>query len=145
MNRRTKTLWMPALASITSASVAMMILQLTGARPQLVWIRHVAISLYWIWLAILPFCGALGAWLSRNAGGSLRARVIAVLMPVLWLLALGILVEPIELAHSGPAHLTYFGYGVANWVLMPGIALLIGAAPFMRERASEHKAAEAEV
>ncbi len=142
MNRRTKTLWMPALASITSASVAMMILQLTGARPQLVWTRHVAISLYWTWLAILPFCGALGAWLSRNAGGSLRARMIAVLMPVLWILGVGILVEPVELAHRGLAHLPYFGYGVGNWVAIPGVALLIGAAPFLPGSAGEDEAAE---
>src|SRR5579871_3124634 len=109
MNHRTKTLWMPALATITSASLAMMSLQFAEIRPQLVWTKPVAFFLYWPWLGMLPLCGALGAWLSRRAGGSLRARVIAALMPVLWMLALGILVEPVELAHRGLAHLPYFG------------------------------------
>ena len=93
---------------------------------------------------MLPFCGALGAWLSRRAGGSILSRVLAVLSPVLWMLALGILVEPVELAHNGLAHLAYFGYGIANWVVLPGLALLIGAAPFLSGSAGEREAAEVE-
>ena len=70
MNYRTKSLWMPALACITYSSLAMMLLQFAEVRPQLVWTKPVAFFLYWPWLGMLPFCGALGAWLSRRAGGS---------------------------------------------------------------------------
>lgn len=144
MNHRTKSLWMPALACITSSSLAMMFLQFAQIRPQLIWTKPVAFFFYWPWLGMLPFCGALGAWLSRRAGGGILSRLLAVLSPVLWMLALGILVEPLELASNGLAHLAYFGYGIANWVVLPGLALLIGAAPFLRERAGEHEAAELE-
>ena len=142
MNHRTKTLWMPALTTITSASLAMMLLQFAQVQPQLVWTKPVAFFFYWPWLGMLPFCGALGAWLSHRAGGSILSRLLAVLSPVLWMLALGILVEPMELAHNGLVHLAYFGYGTANWVVVPGLALLIGAVPFLRESASEREAAE---
>lgn len=145
MNHRTKTLWMPALATITSASLAMMLLQFAQIRPQLVWTKPVAFFFYWPWLGMLPFCGALGASLSRLAGGSILSRLLAVLSPVLWMLALGILVEPLELASNGLAHLAYFGFGVANWVALPGLALLLGAVPFLRGRASEIQTAKAEV
>lgn len=144
MNQRTKTLWMPALACMTSASLAMMLLQVAGVRPQLVWTRPVAFAFYWSWLGILPFCGALGAYLSRRAGGAIRARLIASLLPVLWLLLLGIIAEPIELATNGFGHLAYFAYGVTNWVLIPGFCLLLGAAPFLRGRAGEHETAKIE-
>jgi len=134
MNHRTKSLWLPALASILAASVAMTLLQFAGVRPRLVWTGPMAMSFYWPWLAILPLCGALGAWLSRRDQGTVRSRLIAGLAPVLWLLFLAFLAEPLEIATSGLSHLRYFGYGVANWVAIPGFALLVGAIPFLWER-----------
>ena len=133
MNHRTKSLWMPTLASILAASLAMTLLQLAGVRPHLVWTGRVAMSFYWPWLAILPLCGALGAWLSRRDQGTVLSRLIAGLAPVLWLLVLCVMVEPLELAHNGLSHLPYFAYGVTNWILIPGFALLVGTAPFLRE------------
>ncbi len=135
MNHRTKSLWMPALASILAASLAMMLLQFSGVRPHLVWTGPAAMSFYWPWLAILPLCGALGAWLSRRDQGTVRSRLIAGLAPVLWLLLLAFAVEPLEIATSGLSHFRYFGYGVANWVVIPGFALLVGTIPFLRESA----------
>lgn len=141
MNHRTKSLWIPALASITSASLAMTILQLVGVRPQLVWTSRVALSFYWPWLGMLPFCGALGSYMSRRAGGSFRARFVSALAPVLWIL-LSCVTEPIEIAIHGFGHLVYFAYGFTNWIVIPGLCLLLGAAPFFRGR--EIKPAKAE-
>ena len=104
MNHRTKSLWMPALASILAASLAMMLLQFSGVRPHLVLTGPAAMSFYWPWLAILPLCGALGAWLSRRDQGTVRSRLIAGLAPVLWLLLLAFAVEPLEIATSGLSH-----------------------------------------
>ena len=131
MNARTKTLWLPALTSILGASLAMTALQRIGVRPQLVWTGEVAMSFYWPWLAMLPVFGGVGAYLSKRAGGSVRARLIACLAPVLWML-LTLVTEPIELAVNGFGHLVYFGYGVTNWIVIPGLALFLGAVPFLR-------------
>ncbi len=144
MNHRTKSFWIPALASITAASLSMTLLQFAGVRPALIWTKPVAMSFYWPWLGILPFCGALAAWLSRLAGGSTRARILASLGPVLWVL-LGFITEPIELAIHGPGHLVYFAYGVTNWIVIPGSCLLLGAAPFLPGRADEIETAKAKV
>jgi len=140
MNARTKTLWLPALASLLGASLAMTLLQRVGVRPRLVWTGQVEMAFYVPWLALLPLFGASGAYLSRRAGGTVRTRVTASLAPVLWLLLLCILTEPLELASRGFSSLLYFGYGLAQYVAIPGIALLLGALPFLREsRAPERQ------
>ncbi len=70
MNRRTKSLWLPAMASLLGAGLAMALLQKIGVRPRLVWNGPVEMGLYLPWLAVLPFFGALGAYLSRAGGRS---------------------------------------------------------------------------
>jgi hypothetical protein len=132
MNNRTRTLWIPAMVSLLGASVAMTSLQFAGLRAQVFRTGSVEMFFYWPWLLILPLCGALGAYLSRRAGASALTRLIAALAPVLWLLAVCTITEPIDLAASGLGQLRYFGYGVTEWVVVPGLALLVGAAPFLR-------------
>lgn len=132
MNYRTRSLWIPAMASLLGASVAMTSLQFAGLRAQVVRTGSVEMFFYWSWLVVLPLCGALGAYLSRRAGASILTRLSAALAPVLWLLAICTITEPIDLAVSGIGQLRYFGYGVAEWVVVPGAALLAGAAPFLR-------------
>jgi hypothetical protein len=133
MNHRTKSLWLPAMAGILGASLAMTLLQWMGVRPHLVSTKDVGFSFYWPWLASLPAFGALAAYLSRRSGGSIRSRLTAALAPVLWLLLPSFLIEPVEIMHRGLWHLRYFSYGMINWVVIPGIALLLGAAPLLKE------------
>jgi hypothetical protein len=133
MNQRTKSLWLPVMISILGASLAMTLIQKIGVRPRLVWTGPAEMGLYFPWVAVLPLFGALGAYLSRRAGGVVWSRVTAALAPVLWLGGLGCLTEPVELASRGFSHLPYFAYGMVEWVALPAFALLIGAAPFLRE------------
>jgi hypothetical protein len=138
MNARTKNLWLPALASLLGASLAMTLLQRVGFRPGLLRAGPAQVAFYWPWMLALPLFGALGAHLSRRAGGAVWTRVTAALAPVLWLFLLTILVEPLELASKGPSQLIYFGYGMAEYVAIPGLILLMGAAPFLcQSRARE--------
>ncbi|MFZ0734164.1 MAG: hypothetical protein WAM79_17725 [Candidatus Sulfotelmatobacter sp.] len=134
MNYRTRSLWIPAVASLLGASLAMASLQFAGLRAQLVRTGPVEMTFYWPWLGILPLCGALGAYLSHRAGASILTRLIAALAPVLWLLAIFIIIEPIDFAVNGLGQLRYFANDITQWVVVPGLALLIGAAPFLREQ-----------
>jgi hypothetical protein len=141
MNRRTKTLWVPGMASLLGASLFMALLQWVGVRPRLIWVdAHMAMTFYWPWLASLPIFGAVGAYLSRRAGGEIRTRLAAGLSPVWWLFLLSIALFPMEMLHQGYhlPELRYYVLGMANWVAIPAFALLIGELPFLRaqQRAS---------
>lgn len=133
MNRRTKTFWIPGLASLLTASLLMTLMQWIGIRPHLFWLGPGAMTLYLPWLAALPICGALSAYLSQRAGGDMRTRLAAASFPVLWLLLLAVPMLPVEFAHQdfSPWALVYFVLGMINWVAIPGCALLLGALPFL--------------
>ena len=134
MNHRTRTLWIPGVAALCGATLLMSLMQLIGMRPHLLWLGHTYMTFYWPWVATLPLFGALGAYLSRRAGGGTRARLAAASMPVLWLALLSILMMPLELAHQGCTGIAflYFVLGMTNWIVIPGVALLTGTLPFLQ-------------
>jgi hypothetical protein len=138
MNYRTKSLWLPALLTLLGASVSLMATQFLGLQPRLVWIHGMGITLYWPWLAALPLCGALGAYLSQRAHGPLRARFAASMSPALIMLIVMSLILPWGLAIDALhfLQLVSFGLGLINWVAIPGAALLLGTLPFLRESGS---------
>lgn len=135
VNERTKTLWVPAMATLLSASALLMTLQRIGLQPHLVWIRSAAMVFYWPWLAGLPAFGALGAYLSKRVRGSVRTRLAAGLSPALVMLVTMCLILPWGLAVDGFSvlRLAYFGLAVVNWVAIPGLALSLGVLPFLQQ------------
>ncbi len=135
MNHRTKSLWLPSLLTLLGASASLMLIQFAGLQPRLVWIAHTGILLYWHWLASLPLFGAMGAYLSLRSQGSIQMRIAAALSPALVMLITMCLILPWGLAIDGFSFLrfVYFGIGLINWVLLPALALFLGAAPFLRE------------
>ncbi|MGC2447103.1 MAG: hypothetical protein WA477_05615 [Candidatus Sulfotelmatobacter sp.] len=139
MNGRTKSLWLPAAATLLGASALLMLLQFLRVQPRLVWLGHVAMIFYWPWIASLPAFGAVGAYLSKRAHSPVHSRLVAGLSPALALLATMSLILPWGLIIDGFSGLTmgYFALAVINWVGIPGAALLIGAAPFLWERKVE--------
>lgn len=137
MNDRTRSLWLPGLASLTAAMGTLMIINQIGLQPRIFWYGSLAVvQMYVPWLAVLPVFGALGAYLSRRANGKLKARLAAASFPALVLL--GLFCPAIVLATVLEHHLTWsvllvaFSAMVFNWVLLPGAALLVGALPFLR-------------
>lgn len=139
MNYRTKTLWLPALATFFGASISLMVCQFLGMRPHLVWVIGVGMSFYWPWLATLPVFGAVGACLSQRAQGLVPARLAAALSPALVMLIVMLLVLPFGLAMNGVQflRLVSFGIGLVNWVVIPAAALLVGALPFLHKDGPE--------
>ncbi len=135
MNHRTKTLWLPGMLTLLGASLLLMLAQFLGLHPHIVWMGKFAMVFYWHWLVGLPLFGALGAYLSRQAHGPRRARLAAALAPALLMLITMLLILPWALLIDGfsPVISASFAVGLTNWVALPALALLFGAAPFLRE------------
>jgi len=136
MNNRIMNFWLPSCISLAPSMGFLMLLQRTGPQPRLVWLGSMPLMLYVPWLVALPLFGAAAAYLSRRSGGPRLARLVAGLFPAIVMLALAALavscsavVEPnVFILH----HPVYFAYGLFNWVLLPGVALLLGVVPFLR-------------
>ena len=96
------------------------------------------------WVALQPLVGAVGASWSRRVGGSLREQLIAALAPAIpaiaWMLFIVVVTIPIELVlvamhpsgHIGGRGALLRMAIFAIWALLQALALLIGAAPFLR-------------
>jgi hypothetical protein len=133
MNRRTRALWLPGTATLFRASLLLVAVQLAGFQPH--FIRVAGISVDWPWMTGLPLFGAIGAYLSRRAEGAAHARLVAALFPALIMLVVICLVVPYGLMLSGISffRIVHCGHDFANGVVMPAVALLAGAAPFLLE------------
>jgi len=132
MNKRTGTLWVPGLISLTGSMAWRLILQRTFGPTQKL-LNHAGLPLrhQLLWLAALPLFGAASAYLSRRAGGGRSSATIAALFPSIVMIPLW-LVLATRMSHPSPSQ--WFGLfsGVLNWIVLPGIALLLGALPFFK-------------
>jgi hypothetical protein len=143
VNYRTKSLWLPALASFTAATLFLLVLTKISMQPQsLVRLNSgLGRSFYFGWLVAQVFFGALGAFLSRRAGGTRTARIVASEFPAIVMFGLWGLVIPVSALVEHNAfvlrHLLYYALGIFVWVVPPAIALLFGAIPFLREHPGE--------
>jgi hypothetical protein len=138
MNHRTKTLWLPGLAAFASASILLMLLErFVYVRPTL-WLNNGGVLvIYLSWWILLPLCGAAGAYLSRRAGGERSALLAASLFPAIVMLCVFAFVLPVSIVIERNRfvmqHPVYFLLAMVNWTVIPGLALLLGALPFLRQ------------
>jgi hypothetical protein len=134
MNDRTKTLWLPALASLTGSMAWRLILQRSFPQSQPL-LNHAGLPLTYqlLWLAALPLFGAAGAYLSRRAGGDRSTGLTAALFPSIVMVPFWIALAT-RMSHPSPRQ--WFGLfcGVLNWIVAPGIALSFGAWSVLRAR-----------
>ena len=132
MSDRTKTLWIPALLSLTGSMVWRLILQ-RSFPPSQPLLNHAGLPLNYqlIWLAALPLVGAASAYLSLRAGGNRASRVTAALAPSIVMIPLWAALAT-RMSHPSPRQ--WFGLlcGVLNWIVVPGAALLLGASAFLK-------------
>ncbi len=161
MNCRTKVLWLPALSAIAMSSGLLALFQCAGLVPRFYWLSkgwgsYLFFTFYFPWLILLPIIGAVAAFLSQRAQGRVIHRLLAALAPPLGMLGLFLISPFITLAiytvmsllhyrhvqssFSLFQFLTAFLVCFVSWVLLPALALLIGAAPFLRKgnRSPEH-------
>ena len=151
MNRRTRILWLPGLVAFASASLLLMILQrLITSHPALLrslertagfqptfWWKDQAVAIYLCWWILLPLCGAAGAYLSRRAGGTRLARLAAGVFPALITLCIFSFILPVSIVIERNSyvmqHPLYFVLAMVVWIMVPGLALILGALPFLRQ------------
>jgi hypothetical protein len=139
MNLRTRSLWLPALASLFASSLFLFALTEISLQPRMLLRLNYSAAqlLYAVWIFGQIACGALGAFLSRRVGGSLSARVVAATFPAIVMLASCAIVIPASalMQHNdfifhNPGRLWW---GAFLWAVVPAITLLLGAAPFLKE------------
>lgn len=144
MNYRTRTLWLPGMIMVLGASLSLTIFVRTGSRESLTWrAGPIVLWLCWPWFASLTAVGAAGGFLSRRGGVSIRTRLAVVIPPALLIAVcmcifsdLSALILHLDLILNRFWWL-YLTIAVANWVVLPGAALLLGAAPFLRAPLSQ--------
>jgi hypothetical protein len=131
MQERVRQFWLPSLVTLFTAFAVLAILIWAGVRP---WMTRPAetrgLIVYVPWILMLPFIGAVGAYMSRRAkatgwrvyvAGVFPALAIAMLF--LLLLPWGFIVDP---RVAPDFKLMGFAAGTVSWVILPGIALWIG-------------------
>jgi len=131
MNPRVKCLWLPGLLTFAICMILLEVCQRFGPPPLVLNLEHPPVLLFYTrWLLTLPLAGAIGAYLSQRAGGSLRTVLLASIFPVLpfgvvFLIAIpaGLLLSRVLTHHVVAASFLNL---MAGWVVAPGIALLVG-------------------
>jgi len=163
MSHTAKTLWVPGTIALLGATL--MLFAMTSLVPPTTWVderpamfilsdmlapgekfepswvdARPAVLLLGIWMFSYLVLGALGAYWSRRAGGSRRTRFLSGVFPLALHLAvfiLPVLVTAFSDNPRFPEHrdLSYLLRTSVVWVLIPGLALTIGALPFLRNSA----------
>jgi hypothetical protein len=161
MNNRTKSLWLPAIANLTVATVLLIVLDKLGAEPRMIRAIHLALArlalshpgafrsiaaieqlvdvFHLPWLFTLPFSAAAASLLARRAQAPTAIRLIAGLAPSLvWLavfvvMPLVFLLDRWQFPAGFPLGLNYFASSAIAWIMVPAVPLLLGTLPFLRQ------------
>ncbi len=146
MNDRTRKFWLPGLTSLSAASVFLMVFARVSYMPHMLVVRSgVALMMYPAWLVAQPLFGGIGAYFSRRAGGSRLTRIFAALSPSIALLVLifiGAIVQLLMASMGRPSDVgsmgtAAFARAIFFAIVVPSLALLLGALPFWRNSAKE--------
>ena len=87
------------------------------------------------YLAVMPFVGAFGAYLSRRMKGSVVERILSALFPVFTFAALFAVSLVYRLFEGKPYTLPHFLSGLLMtliFIIVGGLLLVLGAWPFCR-------------
>ena len=132
MTNRVTQLWLPGLLTFALSMGLETLVQKFGPRPIVLDLDKgtPVLMFYTAWLLALPLAGALGAYLSKRAGGSVRIVLASSIFPVLPFCVVFLIAIPVGLMinHNLAHHIVtaaYFSMSI-GWVLAPGIALFVG-------------------
>ena len=140
MNKRVTQFWFPAFLTLALSMVLLELIEFFGPKP---WVtpmlggerlRMTPLAVVYVsWLVLLPFIGALGAYLSCRAGGRSRIVFSSVVFPIFPYVAFFVIGLPLALIlDDHVAHnitIPAFFVGLSAWVILPAMALLAGGWP----------------
>jgi hypothetical protein len=131
MENRTAQLWIPAVITLLSSAGLLVVLEVLGVHG--VVIHGSGLTAIFVnppWLLGLIVCGALGTFLAQRAKAGTILMHLSSVFPVLLMATAMIVVFVAALLldrNIFPVFdMAMVGAGIANGVLLPGIALLIG-------------------
>jgi hypothetical protein len=137
MNYRTKVLWLPGFCTFLLNASLLALLQFAGLRPHIYWLHGgLFVPFYIPWLLALPIIGAVGAFWSKRVGGGVAHQLLVSLAPLIIWLGILLLMLPISMVVDRhvplPLKLEGLMTYIVAWWLLPSLALLLGALPFLR-------------
>ena len=132
MNDRVRQSWLPGLLTFALSMGLLAVVEKFGPRPIVLDLDKgtPVLMFYTSWLLTLPLAGAIGALLSKRAGGSPKILAISSVFPVLPFGVVFLIAIPAGLliGHSLAHHIVAAAFltMMFGWVLVPGVALLSG-------------------
>lgn len=135
VTRRLRTLWLPGLAVSVAAQGLLLALGELGVGGKVVYPPQPLVFFCWPWLLALPLLGAAGAAWSRRQGGSRLERLLVAVFPVLapWAVLFPVgAARILSLDIPTSEKLLVLLVGGLNWVMLPAVALFLGALPLLR-------------
>jgi uncharacterized membrane protein (DUF485 family) len=137
LKQRIQRLWLPGIVPMILAMGILCAGLRAGLNPRMVEISPRVPALHLAWLLILPGTGALAAYWSRRAGGSVANRAAAALLTALTMLAIYLVVMILAVfaddhMKASSIFMALLGCALAG-ILLPAVALLAGAWPFLRD------------
>jgi hypothetical protein len=134
VNDRAKRLWLSLTVTWLGTSLSFIVPQRMD-HPELVLRRPIPVFFSLPWLATLILVGAAGAYLAKRADAPRKTRLIVATSPALLLGIVMLLLLPWRVACDRyPWAFTFFAIDTENWAVVPGLALLLGALPFLWQR-----------
>ena len=137
INDRIKRLWLSVTVTWLGASLSLMVMDRID-HPNLTLRRPIPVTFNLPWLAMLILVGAAGAYLAQRADAPRKTRLVVATSPALLLgIVMLLLLLPWRFAVEGyPWAFTFFAIDAGNLAVVPGLALLLGALPFLWQRSA---------
>jgi hypothetical protein len=133
MTDRVKQIWIPSLLTLLVSWTILALLIWKGPQPWIwYWGASHGVILYPPWLAALPFIGAAGAYLSRNARGNGWRVYLSGTFPAVAAAAIFALTLPslffVDSKVVPGVTVSSLSADIFSWLVLPGIALYAGVA-----------------
>jgi hypothetical protein len=134
-NDRIKRLWLSVTVTWLGATLSLNVADRID-HPELVLRRPIPVGFPLPGLATLILVGAAGAYLAQLADVPRKTRLVVATSPALLLGIVMLLLLPWRFADRYPWALHFFAIDAVNLAAVPGLALLLGALPFLRQRSA---------